>query len=50
VLPAQEVLTSLSSFLVLYSVLLLCALWFGSRIIRKGPDLTLQPEGPGGES
>jgi cytochrome d ubiquinol oxidase subunit I len=50
VLPAQEVLTSLSSFLVLYSVLLVCALWFGSRIIRKGPDLTLQPEGPGGES
>lgn len=50
VLPAQEVLTSLSSFLVLYSVLLLCALWFGSRIIRKGPDLTLQPEGLGGES
>jgi len=44
VLPAQEVLISLSSFLILYSVLFLCALWFGSRIIRKGPDLNLQPE------
>jgi cytochrome d ubiquinol oxidase subunit I len=44
VLPAQEVLISLSSFLILYSVLFLCALWFGSRIIRKGPDLNLKPQ------
>jgi cytochrome bd ubiquinol oxidase subunit I len=41
VLPAGEILTSLLSFAVLYSVLLVCALWFGSRIIRRGPDLDL---------
>jgi len=41
VLPAGEILTSLISFAVLYSVLLVCALWFGSRIIRRGPDLDL---------
>lgn len=40
-LPAGEVLTSLSIITVLYSVLFVCALYFGSRIIRKGPDLTL---------
>lgn len=42
-LPAPEVLTSLTSFAVLYTVLLGCALWFGSRIIQKGPDLALTP-------
>jgi cytochrome d ubiquinol oxidase subunit I len=41
VLPAGEILTSLISFAVLYSVLLVCALSFGSRIIRRGPDLDL---------
>lgn len=44
-LPAAEVLTSLLTFGVLYSVLLGCALWFGSRIIRRGPDLSLIPPG-----
>ncbi|MFM8604754.1 MAG: cytochrome ubiquinol oxidase subunit I [Cyanobium sp.] len=42
-LPAGEVLASLSTFAVLYAVLLGCALWFGSRIIRRGPDLSLMP-------
>jgi cytochrome d ubiquinol oxidase subunit I len=42
-LPAQEVLISLSSFTLLYGALLLFALFFGARIIRKGPDLTLDP-------
>ncbi|MCP9834181.1 MULTISPECIES: cytochrome ubiquinol oxidase subunit I [unclassified Cyanobium] len=42
-LPAQEVLISLSSFAVLYGVLLVFALVFGARLIRKGPDLTLDP-------
>lgn len=42
-LPAQEVLISLSSFTLLYGALLLFALFFGARIIRKGPDLTLEP-------
>jgi cytochrome d ubiquinol oxidase subunit I len=42
-LPPAEVLTSLSTFAVLYTVLLGCALWFGSRTIRRGPDLSLMP-------
>jgi cytochrome d ubiquinol oxidase subunit I len=46
-LPAGEVLASLSTFAVLYAVLLGCALWFGSRIIRRGPDLNLMPPVPG---
>jgi cytochrome bd ubiquinol oxidase subunit I len=40
-LPAGEVLSSLIGFAVLYSVLLVTALYFGSRIIRKGPNLEL---------
>ncbi|WP_096621108.1 cytochrome ubiquinol oxidase subunit I [Calothrix sp. NIES-3974] len=40
-LPAVEVLTSLSLITVLYSFLFISALYFGSRIIRKGPDLSL---------
>jgi cytochrome d ubiquinol oxidase subunit I len=43
VLPPQEVLISLGTFAILYSVLFFFALWFGSRIIRRGPDLTLKP-------
>jgi cytochrome d ubiquinol oxidase subunit I len=42
-LPAAEVLTSLSVFAVIYSLLLVSALYFGSRIIARGPDLTLEP-------
>jgi cytochrome d ubiquinol oxidase subunit I len=32
-------------FAVLYTVLLVFALYFGSRIIAKGPNLTLEPPG-----
>lgn len=40
-LPPGEVLFSLTGIAVLYSVLFVCALYFGSRIIRKGPNLEL---------
>ncbi len=40
-LPASNVLTSLVSFATIYTVLLIATLYFGSRIIRKGPDLNL---------
>ncbi|MEB3224199.1 MAG: cytochrome ubiquinol oxidase subunit I [Synechococcus sp.] len=40
-LPAGEVLTSLLIFTGIYSVLFVCALYFGSRIIRHGPNLEL---------
>jgi cytochrome d ubiquinol oxidase subunit I len=43
VLPVGEVLTSLSVFAVLYTVLLVFALYFGSQIIAKRPNLTLEP-------
>jgi cytochrome d ubiquinol oxidase subunit I len=38
-LPAGEVLASLSGFVILYSVLLVSTLYFGRKIILKGPDL-----------
>lgn len=40
-LPPGEVLTSLLGFAITYSVLFVTTLYFGSRIIRKGPDLDL---------
>jgi cytochrome d ubiquinol oxidase subunit I len=40
-LPAGEVLASLTGFAVLYSLLFIAALYFGSRIIRQGPNLEL---------
>lgn len=40
-LPASNVLTSLSCFALIYSTLLIAALYFGSRIIRQGPNLEL---------
>ncbi|MFB2977543.1 cytochrome ubiquinol oxidase subunit I [Microseira sp. BLCC-F43] len=40
-LPAGEVLASLTGFVVLYTLLLIAALYFGSRIIRRGPNLEL---------
>lgn len=40
-LPAADVLTSLSIFLTLYTVLFFSALFFGSRIIAKGPNFDL---------
>ena len=40
-LPPGEVLASLSIITVLYTVLFICAMYFGSRIIRRGPDLNI---------
>ncbi|MEO0928347.1 MAG: cytochrome ubiquinol oxidase subunit I [Cyanobacteria bacterium J06643_13] len=40
-LPASNVLTSLSTFAVVYTILFVFALYFGSRIIRTGPNLDL---------
>ena len=40
-LPSSDVLTSLTMFIVVYSVLFISALYFGRRIIQHGPDLTL---------
>lgn len=42
-IPASEVLFSLVGITTLYSVLFVMALFYGSRIIRKGPNLTLSP-------
>lgn len=39
--PASNVLTSLSLFAVIYSILLVATLYFGSRIINHGPNLEL---------
>jgi cytochrome d ubiquinol oxidase subunit I len=40
-LPPGEVLTTLVGFATVYTGLLIAALYFGSRIIRKGPNLEL---------
>jgi cytochrome d ubiquinol oxidase subunit I len=40
-LPASNVLTSLTAFAVIYSILFVSTLYFGSQIIRKGPNLDL---------
>jgi cytochrome d ubiquinol oxidase subunit I len=40
-LPPSTVLGSLITFSVVYSLLLLATLYFGRRIIRTGPNLTL---------
>jgi cytochrome d ubiquinol oxidase subunit I len=39
--PAGNVLTSLTLFAVVYSILLVATLYFGSRIIRHGPNLDI---------
>lgn len=44
-LPASEVLTSLLIFAGIYTTLFFCALFFGSRIIRQGPNLDLPVPG-----
>jgi cytochrome d ubiquinol oxidase subunit I len=44
-LPASNVLVSLTSFAVVYSILFVGVLYFGSRIIRKGPNLELPVPG-----
>ncbi|MFN5388461.1 MAG: cytochrome ubiquinol oxidase subunit I [Pseudanabaena sp.] len=41
VVPASNVLTSLTLFAVVYSILLVATLYFGSRIIRHGPNLDI---------
>ncbi len=38
-LPASHVLTSLTIFIIVYLFLFVCALYFGSKIIKKGPNL-----------
>ncbi|WP_449416774.1 cytochrome ubiquinol oxidase subunit I [Phormidium nigroviride] len=40
-IPASNVLGSLITFATVYSFLLICTLYFGSRIIRQGPNLSL---------
>ncbi|KKD39692.1 cytochrome ubiquinol oxidase subunit I [Limnoraphis robusta] len=40
-LPPGDVLTTLTLFASVYAVLLFAAFYFGSRIIRKGPDFNL---------
>lgn len=40
-LPASNVLTSLSIFLVIYTLLFFSGLFFGSRILKKGPNFDL---------
>ncbi len=44
-LPPGEVLTSLLIFTGIYITLFICALFFGSRIIRQGPNLNLPVPG-----
>lgn len=44
-IPASNVLVSLSSFAAVYSLLFIAAMYFGSRIIRRGPNLNLPVPG-----
>lgn len=44
-LPATEVLTSLVGFATVYTFLFIATLYFGSRIIRRGPNLNLPVPG-----
>jgi cytochrome d ubiquinol oxidase subunit I len=48
-LPAGEILFSLVGLTSLYLVFLTAALFFGSQIIRKGPNLELPAPGFGGQ-
>jgi len=41
-IPASNVLTSLIFFTTVYSLLFFSALYYGSRIIRKGPNFDLE--------
>lgn len=45
ILPASNVIGSLSIFAVVYTILFICALYFGSRIISKGPNFNLHVPG-----
>ena len=44
-LPASNILTSLAAFATVYSILFVFALYFGSRIIRRGPNFDLPVPG-----
>jgi cytochrome d ubiquinol oxidase subunit I len=44
-LPAETVLASLTTFAVVYSILLVSTLYFGSRILRHGPNLAMPVPG-----
>lgn len=44
-LPPGDVLTSLTAFAIVYSILFVFALYFGSRIIRRGPNFDLPVPG-----
>jgi cytochrome d ubiquinol oxidase subunit I len=44
-LPAGEILTSLIAFATIYTILFISVLYFGSRIIRQGPNLELPVPG-----
>ena len=44
-LPAGEILTSLIAFASVYAILFISVLYFGSRIIRTGPNLQLPVPG-----
>jgi cytochrome bd ubiquinol oxidase subunit I len=48
-LPASNVLTSLTFFAVIYSILLVTTLYFASKIIGKGPNLELPLPGLDGQ-
>ncbi len=48
-IPASNVLTTLITFAVIYTVLLISTLYFGSRIIGKGPNLELPLPGLDGQ-
>jgi cytochrome bd ubiquinol oxidase subunit I len=47
--PATNVLTSLIFFMVIYSILFVTTLYFGSRIIGEGPNLDLPVPGADGQ-
>jgi cytochrome bd ubiquinol oxidase subunit I len=44
-IPASAVLTSLTGFALIYSVLFVATLYFGSRIIQAGPNLAMTVPG-----
>ncbi len=44
-IPASNVLTSLTTFAIVYSILLVAALYFAKRIIQTGPNLELAVPG-----
>jgi len=41
--PAQSVLTTLSLFIAVYAVLLLAFLYYGGKLVQKGPDYEAEP-------